>query len=165
MKPAVVLPLVFVMMFVMFAPASAGAARANANGTWNDCNFGAVARAAGPNVVVNVNITQNFFGTLDGKYVGTELDVVKADGSFEFHGSGIFTGDVAGTPATGTYRYEGMARANKFHATWVLTGVTDELHAPVAGNGTWTGQPDGVSNECPDGLFSGAYEGSVKVGP
>ena len=165
MKRTVVLMLVFVMMFVIVAPASAAAARANAEGTWNDCNFGAVVRAAGPNVVVTVNITQNFFGTLDGKYVGTELDVVKADGGFEFHGSGIFTGKVAGTPATGTYRYEGMARANKFHATWVLTGVTDELHAPVAGNGTWTGGFDGVSNECPDGLFSGGYEGSVKVGP
>jgi hypothetical protein len=165
MKHAVVLMVVFVMMFVMVAPASADAARANANGTWNDCNFGAVARAAGPNVVVNVNITQNFFGTLDGKFVGTEFDVVKADGSVAFHGSGIFTGGVAGTPATGTYRYEGLVRANKFHATWVLTGVTDELLAPVAGNGTWTAQFDGVSGECPDGLFSGTYEGSVKVGP
>jgi hypothetical protein len=70
--------------------------------------------------VVTVNITQIFFGTLEGKYVGTEFDVVKADGSVAFHGSGIFTGDVAGTPATGTYRYEGIARANKFHATWSL---------------------------------------------
>jgi hypothetical protein len=156
---------VCVMMLVMVAPASANPARVNANGTWNDCNFGAFPRTAGPNVGVNVNITQNFLGTLDGKYVGTEFDVVKADGSVEFHGSGIFTGGVAGTHATGTYRYEGMSRANKFHATWVLTGVTDELHAPVAGNGTWTGGFDGVSNECPDGLFSGGYEGSVKVGP
>jgi hypothetical protein len=47
----------FVMMFVMVAPASADAARANANGTWNDCNFGSVVRAAGPNAVVTVNIT------------------------------------------------------------------------------------------------------------
>jgi len=163
MKRTVVLMVVFVMMLVMVAPASAGAARATANGTWNDCNFGAVARAVGPIVVVKIKITQNFFGTLDGKYVGTEFDVVKADGSVVFHGSGIFTGSVAGTPATGTYRYQGIARANKFHATWVLTGVTDELHAPVAGNGTWTGQFDGVSDEC-EGLYSGAYEGSVKVG-
>jgi hypothetical protein len=165
MKRTVVLMLVFVMMFVVVAPASADAARANAEGTWDDCNFGAVVRAAGPNVVVTVNITQNFFGTLDGTYVGTEFDVVKADGSVAFHGSGIFTGNVAGTPATGTYRYEGIVLANKFHATWVLTGVTDELLAPVAGNGTWTAQFDGVSDECPDGLFSGTYEGSVKVGP
>jgi len=165
MKYAVVLMVVFMMMLVMVAPASADAARVNANGTWNDCNFGAVVRAAGPNLVVNVNITQNFFGTLDGKYVGTEFDVVKADGSVAFHGSGNFTGGVAGTPATGTYRYEGIVRANKFHATWVLTGVTDELLAPVAGNGTWTAQFDGVSDVCPDGLFSGTYEGSVKVGP
>jgi hypothetical protein len=165
MKRTVVLMLVFVMMFVVVAPASADAARANAEGTWDDCNFGAVVRAAGPNVVVTVNITQNFFGTLGGTYVGTEFDVVKADGSVAFHGSGIFTGNVAGTPATGTYRYEGIVLANKFHATWVLTGVTDELLAPVAGNGTWTAQFDGVSDECPDGLFSGTYEGSVKVGP
>ena len=165
MKRTVVIMLVFVMMFVIVAPASAAAARANAEGTWNDCNFGSVVRAAGPNVVVTVNITQNFFGTLEGNYVGTEVDVVKADGSAMLHGSGIFTGNVAGTPATGAYRYEGIVLANKVHLTWVLTGVTDELHAPVAGNGTWTGQFDGVSNECPDGLFSGTYEGSVKVGP
>ncbi|MCX6080711.1 MAG: hypothetical protein NTW32_14360 [Chloroflexi bacterium] len=164
MKHAVVLMVVFMMMFVMVAPASAGPARVAANGTWNDCNFGAVARTAGPNVVVTINITQNFFGTLDGKFVGTEVDVVKADGSAEFRGSGIFTGGVAGTGASGTYRYEGIARANKFHATWVLTGVTDELLAPVAGNGNWTGQFDGVSDQCADGLFSGTYEGSVKVG-
>jgi hypothetical protein len=163
MKRIVVLMLVFVMMFVVVAPASADAPRANAEGTWDDCNFGAVIRAAGPNVVVTVNITQNFFGTLDGTYVGTEFDVVKADGSVAFHGSGIFTGNVAGTPATGTYRYEGIVRANKFHGTWVLTGVTDELLAPVAGNGTWTAQFDGVSDECPDGLFSGTYVGRALI--
>jgi hypothetical protein len=164
MKHAVVLMVVFVMMFVTVAPASAGPARVTANGTWNDCNFGSVARTAGPNVVVTINITQNFFGTFDGKFVGTEVDVVKADGSAEFRGSGNFKGDVAGTGVTGTYRYEGIARANKFHATWVLTGVTDKLLAPVAGNGNWTGQFDGFSDQCADGLFSGTYNGSVKVG-
>jgi hypothetical protein len=55
------------------------------------------------------------------------------------------------------------ARANA-SGTWVLTGVTDKLRAPVVGNGNWTGQFDGVSDKCPDGLFSGTYEGSVKVG-
>jgi hypothetical protein len=157
---------VFVMMLVMVAPASADAARANANGTWNDCNFGAVARDVGPNVVVKIQITQNFFGTLDGKYVGTEFNVVKADGSVVVYGNGIFTGSVAGTRSTGTYRYQGIVVANELsQATWVLTGVTDELRAPVAGKGTWTAQFDGVSDVCPDGLFSGTYEGSMKVGP
>jgi hypothetical protein len=155
---------VFMMMFVMVAPASADAARANANGTWNDCNFESVARTAGPNVVLTIQITQNFFGTLNGKFVGTEVDVIQADDSAVFRGSGIFTGGVAGTGATGTYRSEGMARANKFHATRVLTGVTDELLAPVAGNVNWTGQYDGFSDQCADGLFSGTYDGSVKVG-
>ena len=161
MKPIVVLMLVFVMMF---APASADAARANAEGTWNDCNFGAVSSTVGPIVVVKVQITQNFFGTLDGKYVGTEFDVIKADGSVVVYGSGIFTGNVAGTPATGTYRYQGIVLADELtNATWVLTGVTYKLRAPVAGKGTWTAQFDGVSDACPDGIYSGTYEGSVKV--
>jgi hypothetical protein len=165
MKRTVFLMLVFVMMFVIVAPASAGSARASAEGTWNDCNFGAVPRATGPNVVVTINITQNFFGTLDGKYVGKEINVVKADGSVLVFGGGIFTGRVAGTGATGTYRYRAIVRDNQLsQATWVLTGVTNELHAPVVGNGTWTAQYDGVSDACRDGLFSGAYEGSVKVG-
>ena len=165
MKRTVVLMVVFMMMLVMVAPASADAARANANGTWNDCNFGAVSRAVGPIVVVKVQITQNFFGTLDGKYVGREFDVIKADGSVVVYGSGIFTGNVAGRPATGTYRYQGIVRADKLtNATWVLTGVTDKLRAPVAGKGTWTAQFDGVSDACPDGIYSGTYEGSVKVG-
>jgi hypothetical protein len=130
MKRTVVLMLVFAMMFVIVAPASADAARTNANGTWNDCNFGAVVRAAGPNVVVNVNITQNFFGTLDGNYVGTEFDVVKADGSAIFHGSGIFTGDVAGTPATGTYR--GSLRASPMNCTPLSQGMGLGLEGSTA---------------------------------
>lgn len=167
MKRTVVLMFVFVMMFVLVAPASADAARVNANGTWNDCNFGAVSRPVGPNVVVvTINITQNFFGTLDGKYVGKEINVVKADGSILVFGRGTFTGFVAGTLTTGTYRYSAIVRDNiLYNGKWVLTGVTDGLRAPVAGNGTWTAQFDGVSEACPDGLFSGGYKGSVKVGP
>ena len=89
MKHAVVLMVVFVMMFVMVAPASADPARVAANGSWNDCNFGAVSRTVGPIVVVKVQITQNFFGTLDGKYVGPEFDACP-DGIF----SGTYEGSV-----------------------------------------------------------------------
>jgi hypothetical protein len=141
-----------------------GAAPIAALGTWDDCNFAPVVRVAGPNVVVTIGITENFDGSLEGTYAGTEYDSVKADGGATFHGSGIFTGNVAGRYGTATYRYEGLTRSNKFHATWVLTGLSDSL-ASVNGHGTWTASFDGTSDECDVGLFSGTYEGSLNVGP
>ena len=126
-----------------------------ASGTWDDCNFAPSFRAAGPNSVGTVGITENFFGTLSGTYAGTERDVVLADGSATFHGSGIFTGSVAGLSAPA---------GQQFRATWVLVGVSGSL-ASVKGHGTFGGSFDGFSDACDAGLFSGSYEGSLNVGP
>ena len=146
-------------------PALAGAAPVAASGTWDDCNFAPVFRAAGPNLVGSVGITENFFGTLDGTYVGTERDVVHADGSANFHGSGVFTGNVAGRSGTATYRYEGTAPAGQqASATWVLIGMTGSL-ASVKGHGTFVASFDGVSIACDAGIFSGSYEGALNLGP
>src|SRR5713101_1476022 len=89
-------------------PAVTTATPLGVSGTWDDCNFAPLFRAAGPNTVVTVGITENFFGDLVGTYAGTERDVVNADGTATFHGSGIFTGTVAGRFGTATYRYEGI---------------------------------------------------------
>src|SRR6266566_3273120 len=86
----------FMVLVAIAFPAVASAAPVPASGTWNDCNFAPVFRAAGPNTVETVGITENFFGTLLGTSAGTESDLIYADGSATFHGSGIFTGTVLG---------------------------------------------------------------------
>lgn len=68
--------------------------------------------------------------------MGTERDVVYADGSATFHGSGMFTGNVAGRSGTATYSYEGIAPAGQARATWVLVGLTGSL-ASVKGHATF----------------------------
>ena len=146
-------------------PAVTSAAPVAASGTWDDCNFAPDFRAAGPNAVGTVGITENFFGTLNGTYAGTERDVIYADGSATFHGSGTFTGTVAGRSGTGTYRYEGIGPAGQpFRATWVFVGETGSL-ASVRGHGTFGGNFDGVSGACDGGIFSGTYEGALNLGP
>jgi len=146
-------------------PALSSAAPVEASGTWDDCNFAPSFRTAGPNTVETVGITENFFGTLTGTYVGTESDVIYADGSATFHGSGIFTGNVAGRSGTAAYRYEGIAPANQpFHATWVLVGDGGSLGS-VRGHGTFGGNFDGVTGACDGGIFSGSYEGALNLGP
>jgi hypothetical protein len=155
----------FMVLVAIAFPALTSAAPAAASGTWDDCNFAPVFRAAGPNLVGTVGITENFFGTLDGTYVGTERDVVYADGGATFHGSGIFTGSVMGQSGTATYSYEGIAPAGQqARATWVLVGATGSL-ASVKGHGTFDGSFDGVSGACEAGIFSGSYEGALNLGP
>jgi hypothetical protein len=146
-------------------PAFAGAAPVEASGTWDDCNFAPSFRAAGPNFVGTVGITENFFGTLLGTYAGIERDVVYADGGATFHGSGIFTGSVAERSGTATFSYEGIFPAGQqIRATWVLTGLSGSL-ASVRGHGTFDGSFDGFSDACDAGLFSGSYGGSLHIGP
>ena len=155
----------FTVLVAIAFSAVTSAAPVKASGTWDDCNFAPDFRAAGPNLVGTVGITENFFGTLLGTYAGTERDVVYADGSATFHGSGIFTGNVAGRSGTATYSYEGIAPAGQpFRATWVLVGDSGSL-ASVRGHGTFGGNFDGVSDTCDAGIFSGSYEGSLNLGP
>src|SRR5204862_6521337 len=69
------LPLHLVLMATIAAiafPSLISAAPVEASGTWDDCNFAPVFRAAGPNTVETVGITENFFGTLSGTYAGTD---------------------------------------------------------------------------------------------
>lgn len=155
-----------VVALAAVAPSAAAAASpASGTGTWDDCNFAPVVSTAGPNVIVTIGITENFQGAMAGTYVGTERDVVYADGSATFHGSGLFTGTIDGRTGTASYRYEGIAPAGAAaRATWVLIGQTGGI-ASAQGQGTFTAGFDGVSDACDAGLYSGTYEGRIRMAP
>jgi hypothetical protein len=163
--PRTVVVVVALVALAALAPSVAAASSSSTSGTWDDCNFAPVVSSAGPNLVVSIGITENFQGPLNGSYVGTERDVVYANGSATFHGSGVFTGTIDGRTGTATYRYEGVAPAGAaFRANWVLIGRTGGL-AAAQGQGTFTGGFDGVSDVCDGGLYSGMYEGQIRMAP
>jgi hypothetical protein len=104
---------------------------------------------------------------LEGTYVGTERDVVYATGHVTLHGSGTFSGTVAGLTGTGRLSYEGTVGSSGAipatgprSAKWVLTGETGEL-ASVVARGTWGAEFLGVSDACDAGLYGGTYSGQV----
>jgi hypothetical protein len=156
------------LLLVALAPAAASAAQPIAvSGSWDDCNFSPTVSVAGPNLIVTVGITETYSGPVSGTYLGTERDVVSADGSATFHGSGLFTGSVNGLSGTATISYEGLfpttgviPTTGPGSAKWVLVGKTGDL-ASVTVSGTWGGTFLGVSGECDAGLFGGAYAGLV----
>ena len=154
-----------VVAVAAFAPAAASASSPSISGTWDDCNFAPVVGTAGPNVIVTIGITENFQGGMSGSYVGTERDVVFPTGGATFHGSGLFTGTIDGRTGTATYRYEGIAPVGAaIRVNWVLIGRSGGI-ASVQGQGTFTGGFDGVSDVCDAGLYSGTYEGQIRMAP
>lgn len=145
-------------------PAVTSAGPPKASGTWVDCNFAPLVREAGPPTIVTVGITQDFSGTLNGTYTGSERDVIQGDGSATFQDGGIFTGTIAGRSGTATFRYDGIAPVGQpAQATWVLEGLTESLDK-VKGHGTFGGSFVDVSDGCPAGIFSGTYEGTLNHG-
>src|SRR5438093_2412690 len=93
----------------------------SASGTWDDCNVVTSVKSAGPNLIITIDITETFQGTLDGTYVGTERDVIFADGSATFTGSGLFTGNVTGASGTIHMSYNGRAEpSSQATANWVV---------------------------------------------
>lgn len=156
----------FVVVIAILAPAAVSAGtRLSMSGTWDDCNFAPVVRTSGPNTIVTIGITENFYGPMSGTYVGTERDVIFADGSATFHGSGVFTGTIGGATGTATYRYEGIFPIDApFHARWVLIGQSGGL-ASATGQGTFGGTFGEITDACDGGTFSGSYEGRVRVAP
>src|SRR5205823_13560447 len=113
----------FVVLAILAAllplPASqAGESRGNgpsdpgfsaASGPWVDCNIVTNFKQVGPNLIITVDITETFSGTLDGCYTETERDVVYKNGSATFHGSGTFTGVVNAESGTMVMTCEGTA--------------------------------------------------------
>lgn len=137
------------------------------SGTWDDCNTNGTLTLVGPNLIVTVDIAENYHGMLEGTYVGTERDVVYANGSATFHGSGSFSGTVAGLTGTGRLSYDGaagtsgvMPATGPHSGKWVLVGETGGL-ASVVANGTWGAQLLGGSVVCDWGIYGGAYSGQV----
>ena len=167
MKTARLHVLLMATVAAIALPEVAGAAHGNdknaVSGNWIDCNFAPLVREAGLPTVVIVGITQDFTGTLDGTYTGSERDVIQGDNSATFSGGGIFTGTVAGKRGTATFRYEGAAPLNGPPlATWVLEGLTESLDK-VKAHGTFGGEgADFTDPSCPAGKFSGTYEGTLK---
>jgi len=153
---------------------SGGGSPAAGSGTWDDCNIVLSVEEAGPNVIVTVTILQNYYGMLDGRYVGIERDVVHPNGNVTLHGSGTFTGTVAGLTGTGRLSYEGtvdtsvptIPATGPGSAKWVLTGQTGEL-ASVVARGTFGGGALDSWNtwdpdvECDGGFYGGDYSGQV----
>jgi len=146
--------------------ASSGALTTGA-GAWDDCNFNGSLVAIGPNLVVTVSIAENYHGMLEGTYVGTERDMVYGDGTATFHGSGTFTGTVAGRTGTGRLSYNGavgtsgvMPATGPHSGTWVLTDETGGL-ASVSARGNWGAHGLGASDACDWGIYGGDYGGQV----
>jgi hypothetical protein len=157
------------LLVVAIVPAAALAAPVADSGTWDDCNTLISVAEAGPNLIVTVGIVENYHGILEGTYVGTERDVVYANGSATLHGSGTFSGTVAGMTGTGRLSYEAkVGTSGVLPATgpgsgkWVLEGATGGL-ASVVASGTWGAQFLGVSDACDAGLYGGDYSGHVVV--
>ena len=165
-------------------PASeAGELRANgpsaqgfiaASGPWVDCNIVTDFKQVGPNLIITVDITETFSGTLDGCYTGTERDVVYKNGSATFHGSGTFTGVVNGQSGTMVMTYEGTVTSQGVaSANWVLeqgTGGLTNLH----GQGTFEGTLVALQTSrctppdptvCDGGMFGGTYSGTLHFAP
>ena len=171
--------LVVGLLVAAIAPAAAlagsgGGGPTAGSGTWDDCNILRTYDESGPNIIVTVTIIQNYYGMLEGRYVGVERDVVRPNGDVTLHGSGTFTGTVAGKTGTGRLSYEGTADGSvgvipatgPGSAKWVLTGRTGEL-ASVVARGTWGGgaleSSDAwpLPNSCDAGIFGGEYSGQV----
>lgn len=154
-------------LLVTAAPTAALAAPVADSGTWDDCNTLISVAEAGPNLIVTVGIAENYHGMLEGTYAGTERDVVYANGSATLHGSGSFSGTVAGLTGTGRLSYEAKVRTSGVlpatgpgSGKWVLKGTTGGL-ASVVASGTWGAQFLGVSDACDAGLYGGEYSGQV----
>ena len=134
-----------------------------ANGDWDDCNVITQVRQAGPNLFLTVLITENFTGTFDGSYEGFERDVIYADGTATFHGSGTFTGTVLGRAGTAIMSYEGTAFTPTATANWVVDQGTGDL-ATLHGHGTFQGIETGPTGACDD-TFAGSYTGQIQFAP
>lgn len=151
------------------AASGSGAAPIRDSGSWDDCNTNGSLAFVGPNLIVTVDIAENYHGMLEGTYAGTERDIVYANGTATFRGSGTFSGTVAGRTGTGRLTYEGavgtsgvMPATGPGSGKWVLIGETGGL-ASVVARGTWGAEFLGLSDACDWGLYGGTYSGQVIV--
>ena len=140
----------------------------SAKGAWASCELISDSRQDGDNQQDTVTITQKFIGTLDGKWEGSEREVVHKDGTRTFSGSGTFTGEINGHAGTAVLTHSGTVDSKGVAvAHWILDHGTDDL-ARVDGQGTWEGtRTRPAPAECRElrsqSAWSGNYVGTVTL--
>jgi hypothetical protein len=130
-------------------------------------SFAGPPRPVGDNLIITFNVTATGTGSLTGTLVGTEIDVVRPDGSITLHGSGLFTGSVNGRSGTLLITYSG--RATGGHEILHIAGVrgTDDLagaHLQGTAEGDVGGQPP-PGCDPPSIGGHGTYTGQVIFAP
>jgi hypothetical protein len=100
-----------------------------------DCEHVISQQLAGPNTIIALSITTCFHGTFEGTWVGTERDVIHADGSGTGQGSGVFSGTVNGRSGTMVFSYQVNVSPNGLVTRWVVDQGTGDL-AGLSGQGT-----------------------------
>jgi Protein of unknown function (DUF3224) len=139
------------------------------SGSFIDCSFNGrgPGRINPKKLIFTGDLTQTFYGTMDGCLENTETDFVYKDGSGTFIGSGTFTGVINGRSGTMVFSYSGIFIAGEpdARAQWTLDKGTGGL-ANLHGEGTWIGAfIDPVETECTgdpthcEAMFEGTYFG------
>jgi hypothetical protein len=151
-----------------------------ATGYTTDCEHVISQQSSGPNTIIALSITVCFHGTFEGTWVGTERDVIHADGSGTGQGSGVFSGTVNGRSGTFVFSYEFNFSGRQMVANhWVVDQGTGDL-AGLHGQGTVV---SGIENgpgcptsgfdcvDCPpptgtcDDSFTLNYDGQIQFAP
>jgi Protein of unknown function (DUF3224) len=140
----------------------------NVSGSFIDCSFNGRGRRINPKkAMFTGDLTQTFYGTMDGCLENTETDFLYRDGSGTFYGSGTFTGVINGRSGTMVFSYSGVFIGGEpdARAQWTLDKGTGGL-ANLYGEGTWIGAfIDPVETACTgdpthcEAMFEGTYFG------
>jgi hypothetical protein len=130
-------------------------------------SFAGPPRQVGDNLIITFNVTATGTGGLTGTLVGTEMDVVRPDGSITLHGSALFTGSANGRSGTLLLTYSG--RATGGHETLYIAGGrgTDDLanaHLQGTAEGDVGGEPP-PGCDPPSIGGRGTYTGQVIFAP
>jgi hypothetical protein len=139
---------------------------AAAHGYSTDCETLISEQHVGQNTIIVLSITATFTGTFDGTWVGTERDVIYADGSGMVQGSGVFTGSVNGRSGAMIFSYRVTFPPNGREVThWVVDQGTDDL-AGIHGQGTTpSAEERGPTDDCPWDTFVVEYAGQIQFAP
>jgi Protein of unknown function (DUF3224) len=100
------------------------------SGSFIDCSFNGRGRRINPKKsMFTGDLTQTFYGTMDGCLENTETDFLYSDGSGTFYGSGTFTGVINGRSGTMVFSYSGVFIGGEpdARAKWTLNKGTGGL--------------------------------------
>ena len=131
-----------------------------ASGGFFPCfTYAGLPRQVGDNLVITFNVSGRATGSFTGSSVGTELDVVQADGSINLHGTLLFTGSINGRSGTMLLSYEGIGNAVTGHETLRFvgregTGDLAGVYANVRADGD-IGAPEPGCDLSGEGTYTG----------